>query len=533
MNRKRLLVNNDLIKKLSLLALSTCVTSLVAFEPDEQMKGADLPAASAASSSIESSSSKWAALVLPFAQRILGAFQGQTNSQIDPYIANAIAELRNSGSILGGLQKEADDAVRAERTLLTPSNWIIGAYASDLKKVPLILLDIGANKLFNDKLLQERKAFILKDFKENTNKLIETIESVTAFQIQWEEQAAVRGGMGYQEKAIFDQHSAALLTQYGMKHHCLFGYILPHEKRTYVPLILKYIWDKTSTSLHKNLITQDKYLDGCHSSDSAYKPDATGTLRRESYTPFSLATVLGFSYKFIKNPFTTLLTANYSWMYLGGKNAHKPFPTEANTMIGRIMNSALGLGMPDSYYSQNGQRVVEFLILMFTAQFVDNINSLYWDQHLKLQRHALLRYLKKYRAAHDAVTGSVEKLKKAEAKLKKFIDEGHKGEDYSHGALEGRWAFAAQLAPLRFAHMTGAYTIAVLAARGCMSQNEFVRKWSALILAVHLSWQGVGGVLQPVLPIWAARTCALSVFGFFLYGYYRLLRSAIEQANPY
>lgn len=526
MNRKQLIVNNVLIKKFVLLVLSSCVASLGAHEPDAQMRGPDLPVASAASGPLDPSGG---AESVPLLDRILKFFQGEPPQ--DPEIAKAIAEL-GSGVTYESIQKEADDALRADRRLLTPSNWPIGVYVGDLKKVPLILLDIAANKLFNDKLLQERKALILRDFKENTAKVIEVLEKVNEFQIKWEEGALGRGGMGSHEKMSFDLFSTHLLSDYCAKHHHLFGNILPHEKRTYAPLLLKYIWDKTSTFLHKNLTCQDKYLDGlCHSSDSAYKPDETGTLRKESSTPFSLATVLGFSYRFIKNPITTVLFANYSWLWLGGKNAHKPPAPEANTLVGRVLNSAIGFGMPDSYYSENGQRVVEFITLMFAAKFVDDINSILWTHDLKLRRYEALRYLKKYQAAHDSVTGSVERLRKAEAKLKKFIDEGHTVESFSHHALEERWSLAASFAPLRFASMTSAYIISVLAARGCMSQNAVVRKWSALFLGFHLSWQGMAGVLNPVLPAWAAKACAFSVLGFYFYAYYKLMRFMIEQNN--
>jgi hypothetical protein len=421
---------------------------------------------------------------------------------------------------------DKENAVRSQRTVLASFGHYVGLYKGDLFQIPLLLANLYVDVKLYNQLIKRRIEVIIKSLLEDYNEAIRVLEKVHVDETAWEKS---RNG----ESIIGKMLQNSLLTPiagYASSKHRLFG-ILPINKETATPIILRVVAERFLNFIKSNLIEEDMVLtdtvEGVNNRRRslflAYERGDDGQLHRLGHTPFSISQLIQGStelVKLISNP--TFYLWNVSPLGQSGLIGL----AMKNPETVETLNNAMNLRIPQFLFTQSGKFFLEVVSLGFVAQFFDEINHEIWAKYITENRSKLLRLLRAYKKAIDTVDGSQEALNKAEAKLRKFVVKGHEVPGKMPTTLFGRWWYASKIGSKGLSEYTWLYVSSLLTLRGYTNENlpMPVRKICGGVFLLNAFYAGMFGAPSRALPAWGRKVCIAGFVGVLGYGAYSLFK---------
>ncbi len=335
--------------------------------------------------------------------------------------------------------------IKWQNTLLTSPENRVALYKKDFIEVGLLAADIAADvKLY--RMLTNRRIdhvfdSLVHDFDGCIAMLKRTKDSENRYDMRMEDMSDF--AQMFTDTTRGRDVLLNPLRRYITDNHALLKGYLPFNKKTFIPLLARWGWEKVSEFLESKLLVSatsaveegfENLQDFClNPLDGAGKLGATAEKLGAHATAYE-SNELGYLRPIDSgSPPVSVTLGLYGLLSLvnPGKGIPRVLRKLSLGSIGalndkfNITGEFFGYGAPKFLFSKTMQLGFEIVSIGLSAQFYDATNSEKWTRFVLLNREELLTKLCAYKCALDRASDGEDALVEAREGLREFVERGH------------------------------------------------------------------------------------------------------------
>lgn len=339
-------------------------------------------------------------------------------------------------------------AIKKQNTLLA-SYGRVGIYKSDVVEVGLQLADFAADLKLYQFLKQRRIDYIVGKLLGGNDELVATIKRVNDSHARYEERSVMDPSMA----KILKNKTKALdtllnpLRRYVSENHSLAPGYIPFNRKTILPLLARWGWEKLSAEIKNRMIvspsvagtlgvdeesllfTDPKFLR--EKNDAlfyAFDENSEGKLVRRTLTdtPISLSTCIK-GLRYASNPVQGIQKILFS--------------STDNPWLGRwkFISKKLGLNLPDFLFTNAMRNGLEFLGMGYSLNYLEHQLSREWEEYVVKNRELLYRLVTTYTRLLTKPLSTESELTAAREAIRAFVVKGHESTSWIPGKDLSTW----------------------------------------------------------------------------------------------
>lgn len=335
--------------------------------------------------------------------------------------------------------------IKSQNTLLA-SYGPIGIYKRDLLEGGFLAADFLADIKLRNFLTQRRIEFITNKLLTEPDELVAMINRVNESHARYEERSEINPSIG---KAFINKPKAldALLNplrRYVEEHHALAAGYVPFNRRTIIPLLARWGWEKISAALKNRLILQPEYM-GEENRELLFNDQKMFNERNRAFLSAFDETPDG---KLVSRPITEspLSLCTYIKIFMYAANPVQGiqkflFSSTDNPWLGRwkFLSEKMGLKLPEFLFSDNTRLALEFLGIGYSLNYFDYNKSKQWEEYVIKNRELLLKKILTYKRLITKASSDEKELVAARDDLRTFVEKGHESTSWIPGSDITSW----------------------------------------------------------------------------------------------
>lgn len=342
-------------------------------------------------------------------------------------------------------QKELN-AIKWQNTVLTDPRNKFALYKKDIIEVGLLAADVAADvklyRILTNRRIDHVYSSLIKDFNGCIALLQRTKDSEGRYDGRMEDMSTF--AQMFTDTVRGRDVLLNPLRRYLSENHALLKGYSPFNKKTLVPLLARWGWEKVSDFLEsKLLVSPDSAIEECMESAknfflnplSGAEKIGTSIEKLGAHATAYESNDLGYVRPLDSGsvPPVSVTLGLYGLLSLvnptkGIPKILKKLSLGINSAVGDMLNVTggfYGFGVPKFLFSKTAQLGFEILGIGFSAHFYDSTNSEKWTTFVLVNREELLTKLRAYKRALDQASDGEEALVEARADLREFVERGH------------------------------------------------------------------------------------------------------------